>query len=213
SQIVTQLNGFDVSSYQSGISSQQVAGDFTIIKATEGDYYTNPYMDHQWHDAQNTGKKLGLYHFATVGNALDQAHFFVNAVRPYLNGQSLLVLDWESDALPQGPSWAKTWLDEVYRETGIRPLIYMSKSVIHDYDWSAIAKNYGLWMAQYADDNETGYQSEPWTDDSDFGAWMTPTIFQYTSHGSLDGYGGPIDLDLFYGNDFDWDMLSRIGQP
>ena len=35
-------NGIDVSSYQSGINIKAIAGDFVIVKATQGVNYTNP---------------------------------------------------------------------------------------------------------------------------------------------------------------------------
>lgn len=40
----------------------------------------------------------------------------------------------------------------------------MSKSVCRQYDWAAVAAEYGLWVAQYANNNATGYQANPWTD-------------------------------------------------
>ncbi|QAS70610.1 1,4-beta-N-acetylmuramidase [Oenococcus sicerae] len=204
------LNGYDISNYQSGISNGTVAGNFVIVKATEGTAYINPAMANQVASTLKAGKRLGLYHFASVGNAVDQANYFVKQIKSYLNGQSLLVLDWEGDAMNQGVAWAKTWLDTVYKLTGVRPLIYMSKSVTTKYNWSSVASNYGLWVAQYANDDPTGYQSSPWTDSNSYGAWSHPTIFQYTDNGSLTGYNGPLDLDIFYGDANYWNTLARI---
>ena len=62
-----------------------------------------------------------------------------------------------------------------------------------------MAKIYPLWVAQYPNYEETGFLSEPWTDGWDFGAWSSPLIFQYTGTGRIPGYGGHLDLDLFYG--------------
>ena len=34
--------------------------------------------------------------------------------------------------------WAKRWLDEVYRLSGVKPIVYMSQSRTHEYDWSIV---------------------------------------------------------------------------
>lgn len=47
----------------------------------------------------------------------------------------------------------------------------MSRSVCTEEDWSKIAPNHALWVAQYANNNRTGYQSSPWLPDGGFGAW------------------------------------------
>ncbi len=88
-------------------------------------------------------------------------------------------------------------------KTGVKPGIYTSKSVLFSYDWTSVAKAYPLWVAQYPNYEETGFKSEPWTDDWDFGAWDSPLIFQYASTGRIPGYAGHLDLDLFYGTKAD----------
>lgn len=95
-------------------------------------------------------------------------------------------------------------------KTGVTPGIYTSKSVCFAYDWSSVAKAYPLWVAQYPNYEETGFLSEPWTDGWDFGAWDSPLIFQYTGTGRIPGYGGHLDLDLFYGTKDDWRRLWAV---
>lgn len=109
-----------------------------------------------------------------------------------------------------GPSWAKKWLDRVKAKTGVTLDIYASKSVCFAYDWSSVAKTYPLWVAQYLNYEETGFLSEPWTDGWDFGAWGSPLIFQYSGTGRIPGYGGRLDLDLFYGTKDDWRRLCAV---
>lgn len=55
--------------------------------------------------------------------------------------------------------------------------------------------NYGLWIAQYADDSPTGYQDALWNEEA-----YTCAIRQYSSHGRLNGWNGDLDLDKFYGD-------------
>ncbi|WP_344250987.1 GH25 family lysozyme, partial [Isoptericola hypogeus] len=108
-------------------------------------------------------------------------------------GHGILVLDWEADAISRGPAAAKNWLDRVYAKTGIRPWIYMSGSVTTEYDWSAVAKDYGLWVARYG---SSSYGST--------GKFGHPAAWQYTSSGRVSGYSGNVDLDEFYGDRDAW---------
>ena len=210
----TTLNGIDIASWQAGLDPALVDADFVIVKSTEGTWYTNPYF-RKWADATlASGKLLGTYHFASVGDAVKQADYFVQTVGDYV-GKCALFLDWEADAISQGPAWAKKFMNRVYKKTGVRPLIYMSKSVCRNYDWSSVAPTYGLWVAQYAykyQDKGTGYLSEPWTDDSGYGAWAAPTIYQYTSKGYISGYSKNLDLNLFYGDVSAWKALQTVSQ-
>ena len=206
------LNGIDISSWQSGINIAKVSADFVIVKATGGVSYTNPYFRSMADSTLSDGKLLGLYHFAreygVKNSATSEADHFVNAAIPYI-GKAVLVLDWEASALNLGPTWAKKFLDRVYKRTGVRPLIYMSKNPTREYNWSAVANaGYKLWVAQYASMGSTGYQSNPWTDSYGFGAWDKPTIFQYSSNGRISGFGGALDLNVFYGKTSDWQALA-----
>ena len=202
------LNGIDISNWQAGINLSAVPADFVIVKVTEGTTYVSPVADTQYQGAKSTGRLLGVYHFATGAGAVEEAKFFLSNVQGYL-GEAVLFLDWEGDVVAKGVGYAKAFLDYVYQQTGIRPLIYMSKSVTNSYDWSTVSANYGLWVAQYADSNPTGYQDEPWTDDKGYGSWSGPAIFQYASTGRLSGYNGNLDLDKFYGDDKAWQAYAK----
>lgn len=206
----TVLNGFDISSYQAGLDLSQVASDFVIVKATQGTDYINPYEEDWAADAVSLGKLLGLYHYYdTDSTAEEQAVYFVNQVSDYV-GTAMLILDWEGDALSLGVDTAKTWLDTVYNLTGVKPVIYTSKSVTRNYDWSSVVDaGYELWVAQYASyDTQYGYDDDPWTDSYGTGAWDSAIMFQYTSSGVLPGYDGNLDLDVFYGDADLWNSLA-----
>ena len=128
-------------------------------------------------------------------------------------GECILALDWEGNqnsrfGSGQDVAWCKTFLDEVYRLTGVRALIYMSKSVCRRYNWSPVAQSYPLWCAQYKSNSTTGYQYSPWTDDKGFGAWDKDTIRQYSSHGRIAGYDSNIDIDLAYMSAEEWRAMA-----
>ena len=206
------LNGIDISSWQEDINVAKVNADFVIVKATGGAGYTNPCLKAHADATLKAGKLLGLYHFARErgcpSTAVKEADYFIEKAKPYI-GKATLWLDWEADALAMGASWAKAWLDRVREKTGITPGIYMSKSICRNYDWSAVMLDgYPLWAAQYASYNPTGYQKNPWTDAYGYGPWKSPLIFQYSSSGRIAGYGGNLDINLFYGTVADWEKLA-----
>ena len=202
---VPTMNGIDIASYQGGIDLTKVPGDFVIIKATQGTGYVNPYCNAQYASAKKAGKLVGLYHYAGGSGAVAEADYFVRNIENYI-GEAVLVLDWEavqnSAYNKNMVAYCKTWLDRVYEKTGVRPLIYMSQSVTNSFDWSSVAKNYGLWVARYANNAETGYK-----DTSAYGkvgAWPYPAIFQYTSNGKLSGWSGRLDLNIAYMDKAAW---------
>ena len=207
------INGIDIANYQSSLApSKMKTTGFIIVKATESNWYVNECFSKHADQVIAAGKLLGCYHFARPGDMVEQADYFVAAVKKYI-GNAVFALDWEDNAVPLGPSKAKAWLDRVYKRTGVRPVIYMSKSVCNSYDWSAVVKaGYELWAAQYPDYSTTGYKTKDqiWTDGSKFGAWKTwPVLFQYTSSGRIAGYSGNLDLDLFNGGTYEWDQLCK----
>ena len=208
------LNGIDIASYQKGIVPAKLTStDFVIVKFTQGTKYINPYANQQYSGAKSAKKLLGAYHYAEGGNAKAEAQYFVKKLGDRI-GDCILALDWEGNQNPtfgsgKDVSWCKTWLDEVYSLTGVRPLIYMSKSVCRKWNWKAVAASYKLWCAQYASNALTNYQSSPWTDGAGFGAWSRDTIRQYSSHGRIKGYNDNIDIDRAYLTADEWKALAK----
>ena len=95
------MDGIDVSNWQRGIEVDEMDMDFAICKATEGTSYINPDCDRVYQDAKNSGKKTGVYHYASGGDALAEAKFFVDNISDYI-GEAILVLDFEADAVNEG---------------------------------------------------------------------------------------------------------------
>lgn len=186
-------HGIDISSHQAGLNVPAIWADFVIVKATEDDNYVNPYMVSQANATLGASKRLGFYHFARPGDAAAQARDFVSAVGA-LRAKATLWLDWEDNAVPQGPGWAKTFLDTVRSLTGSTPGIYMNGSALNGYDWSAVAREYPLWYAGGAEYSDYG---RPYSDPAvpSVSYWGFPLIHQYTEDGRLPGYSGTLDLN------------------
>lgn len=225
--IATNLRGIDIASYQAGMNTADVDADFVIVKATQGTNYTNPYMRAQADNAYNSGKLLGFYHYASTncggGNPIAEADYFVQQVGSYA-GRALLVLDWEgiqNGNFGRNDAWyVKTFLDRVYQRTGVRGVVYMSRSATSSADYSSVANaGYGLWVAQYlyydGRNQYPGYVTTPMTMHSSTawsrgmtGAWSSPAIYQYTSEGHVSGYSGELDLNVFYQDSGAWTRMA-----
>ena len=202
------MNGIDISSYQAELNAGIVPSDFVIIKATEGTNYINPTWEEQAGQVIQTNKLLGFYHFASVGNPIAEADFFISVVKDYI-GKAVLVLDFEAGAINAwGNVGARQFLNRVKEKTGVYPMIYMSAEVTRQFNWSTISNTNPLWVAQYASMNPTGYQSEPWTDGNGYGAWSSAAIHQYSSAGSLANWNGNLDINLAYINANQWKSLA-----
>ena len=207
------LNGIDIASYQAGIDLAAVPADFVIVKATQGTGYVNPYCDEHYHAAKAAGRLVGVYHYAGGNGAEAEAEFFVNNIRGYL-GEALLVLDWEAaeNSAFGSVDYAKAFLDHVFALTGVKPLIYMSASVVTGCDWSAVAAgDYGLWVAGYYN----GYNAMSYNPDApmqNIAYWGCASMYQYTSSGQLPNYSGSLDLDVFYGDESAWRAYAGAAQ-
>lgn len=197
------LKGVDLSHWQSTFNSFNNV-DFAIIKATEGVGYVDPACDTLYQRAKNAGKLLGVYHYARpdLGNsAVAEADYFVNNIQGYLH-QAILVLDWEEGYLGN-VAWAKAFLDRVKERTGIKALIYMSASPMRSYDWSSVvAGDYGLWVANYGTNN--GQPQENVFNNYPLKYWSFYALWQYTSKGSVSGYNGNVDMNIFSGDAEAW---------
>lgn len=200
------MNGIDISNWQAGINLSNIAFDFLIARATEGIGCVDKYCDGYIQQAIKLGKPFGFYHFARPTNdPIREAEFFYNNCRGYF-GKGIPILDWESGNT-SNVAWAKRWLDRVYQLSGVKPVIYMSESVVNAYDWSSVANaDYGLWVAKYRDNNpDYNYNMANAGSRPHVKWWKFYCMWQWTSSGRLNGYNGNLDCDVFYGDQSTWD--------
>lgn len=197
------MNGIDISNWQKGIDLAAVPCDFVIAKATQGTGYTSPDCVRQVEQAMSLGKKVGVYHYIGGQGAVAEMDFFIDSIKNWV-GRVMIVLDWEQG---ENGAWGTLgYLDQciarVKERTGIAPVVYASASV---FPWDLCKKhNCGTWVAQYANNNATGYQDAPWNEGK-----YSCSMRQYSSHGRLPGYGGNLDLNKFYGDAAAWDRYAN----
>lgn len=199
------MQGIDCASYQAGIDPSVVPCDFVIVKSTEGTTYVNPDFKRLAEATITAGKALGIYHYASGGNATAEANHMLDVAGGYI-GSAIFCLDWErvkNKLFESGKDAA--WIDEfcevIEGRVGSSCLVYISKSFM------GFARGHKLWVAQYADMNPTGYQDNPWNE----GAYDC-CIRQYSSTGRLDGWGDDLDLDKAYMSREEWDAWAAGAQ-
>jgi len=207
------LNVIDVSRYQAGISffNMKAAGcNAVIVGATYGTAGINPATFAQLDGAKAAGLLRGVYHIRARQNTTpaQEANYFLNNIRGYLDGSTIPVLDWEEcDTSDEG--WALAWLNEVFRQTGIRPWFYVNLSDLNTYKYQRIAAaGYAVWLAYYPYASVDGFQGVNWTPQP-IPAGHTLAAWQYVgTGGSLAGYQG-LDLSVAYLDAKGWNAYAR----
>lgn len=218
------MNGIDIASHQKGMDITKVDADFVIIKITQGNYYVNPYAENWVSQAVKVNKPFGLYHYSNGEDPSVEVDFLYDNARKYF-GKAIICLDWESNGITKKTGYnpvfgRKDEVDYVYNfvtrfhdRTGIWPFIYMSASVTRRRDWSKVSKNCPLWVAQYANDNLTGYQSKPYKDNKGLGSWKSEAIRQYSPSGTIKGFEQTakhkLDMDICYITINEWDKYAK----
>ena len=198
------LNGVDVASYQEGIDFMVVPCDFVIVKMTQGTSYINPANVDQYESARAANKLMGCYHYAAGLDPIAEADFFLEVAHNHIS-EAILVLDWESEQNARWGNNDKEWIEafcnRIKEKTGIKPFVYIQASALDRIE----GVDCYVWVAQYANNDETGYQESPWNE----GAYEC-MIRQYTSSLKLTGWDGRLDGNKFYGTKEDWRRMAAV---
>ena len=195
------LKGIDISNHNHDYLRSRdyydiLAADFVMMKASEGLTYKDTLLDHYYdvlhgsNDGQPDSEKLyGFYHYARPEkhtSPIAEARHFLSLVSHHA-GNCVYALDVEQDALKCADkylnAWVLIWLDYVYKNTGVRPLVYCSAAETGRF-YGAAAADYGLWCASWGK-RPTKKMIAPW---SVCAMWQNSTT------------NGHLDTDVFYGN-------------
>lgn len=178
------LLGQDISHHNTNVDVN--AGDFTVIKATEGQSYTDPNFK-TYVKQLNEEQLVGCYHFIRAdikGNDawVEADNFVRRVIEAKLMYKSLLVVDYEGKSVGH-EDYLLRFLEGVRIMTGIRPIVYCSCSVANKLR-SVKAHGYEFWVAHY----NTKHLKDA------FG--RSALMWQFTS--------SPWDFDIFYGDRNEW---------
>jgi len=198
--------GLDVASWEHPhgalINWAQVARDgytFVFVKASEGNYYANPYYATDLRQAKAAGLYVTGYHFAVpnVSGGAGQADYAVQRARYAADGRTMpLALDIEYN--PYGRTcyglttarmvaWISAFTAEVRRVTGQPPIIYTTADWWHTCTGGSTAFGSDpLWVAG----SRRGSPLMP-------AGWGNWTFWQYTSQGTVPGITGTVDVSYF----------------
>ncbi len=205
--------GVDVASYQhpNGVSINwsrvRASGiGFAGIKATEGDYYRNPYALTDLAQARASGLSVAAYAFAipngngSSSNPVTQAAYLLQ----YLGTESrtvAIMLDIEYNpygsecyGLSAGAmvSWISSFNAEIKARTGRQPIIYTPPAwwAICAGGSTAFGRTTHLWVPDYTISASPELAA----------GWKTWSIWQYSSSGTVHGIQDPGKTDLDQAN-------------
>lgn len=185
--------------YLGSISKKTIAGSvnypitFVYIKSTEGTSLTNPYYKKDYAAARAHGYKVGTYHFFShlTSGALQARHFLKHSW--VKKGDFPPVLDVEptkEQIKKMGGaavmfSHIRTWLKMVQRETGVKPVLYISQTFVNRYLSQApdLKHNYQVWIARYGE-----YKPD-----------IRLIYWQLCPDGKVAGIHGDVDINVFNG--------------
>lgn len=187
-------NGIDISNWQGSINFSDVRNSgiqIVYIEATEGNYYTDPYLQEFYDGAKANGLLVGFYHFFSPSvSAVTQAQYFTNAISG-LTSECRLVLDLEEAGglgADEISSIAVEFLNEVESISGLGAAVYTYASFANNNITTGYGlENYPLWIAEYG---SSAPESNPiWG--SSYAGW------QYSDTGRISGINTNVDLDIF----------------
>ncbi len=201
------IYGVDVSKYQGAIDWDTLRSQtsFVMIKAGGSDdgMYTDPQFANNQAQARRLDMVRGFYYYTGGTDPVKEAEHFVSIVGPLQPGE-VLALDLEID-LPDPVAFARAFMVRTEQLTGVKPLLYSNMNRIWQNDWTPLVVNGNkLWGAYY--DNDAYNMPSP-------GSFPGVTIKQYSSSGNVPGISGPVDVNVFKSNSYDFPAMGKPAPP
>lgn len=192
------LYGIDVSHWQGDINYDLLVGDtngdFVIAKASEGKKTKDSKFSRNMTECYMHGILRGAYHYVRGDcNWYEQANNFLSTVLPVWEVEKdvLLALDVEDKTLvARGAHYTAQLVDDMVQEivdqTGVYPLIYVSRAFMSTDTFARLDNLCGGWIASWGTPNKPKRRD------------LNTSIWQYTSKGRVEGINGYVDLNRAY---------------
>ncbi|HJV46136.1 MAG TPA: GH25 family lysozyme [Bacillota bacterium] len=177
------IYGIDISHYNDVDDWQAVKDsgvNFVYCKATQGTNLVDSKFASFVKGAKEAGIPIGAYHFADLGDPVDEANHFLSVIDQY-DLDLLPVLDLEKSTKDTDlEQWARTFISTVNQKV----MLYTGNWYIDQYSINGLSE-IPLWTSYYKN-----------TPPYDCGGWTEWTIWQYSETGSVEGITGDVDLDV-----------------
>jgi lysozyme len=199
------VQGFDVSHHQGEINWKQIPRkkfQFIYLKATEGGDFKDRKFQDNWLQAREQGFLVGAYHFYRLcrdGNI--QAQNFIETV-PNKPDALPPVIDLEYDSAcintytkEQLLAEIQVMHDQLQQHYGKQPIFYISKT-FYNIVLAGEFKHTPLWVREYQGQPELKGNPQ----------W---TFWQHSNQGKIKGITKPVDLNVFHGSVYDWNIFLQ----
>lgn len=169
-----------------------------ITKATEGNWLQDNKFIPFFEGAKRVGFQRGCFHFNRKGtNAVKQAQYFCDFIRPHITPKDYLILDVEEGGERASDLWA--WLEYVHGQfPANRRMIYGRKNLLDPIPMTAGERAYftkiPIWVAGYPIFPDLWNTPAGYIPDQT--KWGKVWLWQYSSHGAVVGIIGDVDLNM-----------------
>jgi len=194
-------NGIDVSEHQANIDFQRVKKsgiNFVIMRAGIGHGRKDKYFEENYKKAKAAGLNVGAYWYSkalSVADSTSEAKYVLNELKGKKFEYPIYYDIEEKSLFNKGKKLtsdiAKNFC-KILQSNGYLCGIYASLSYFNNYFTDEVKKKFTIWVAQY--NTHCDYKG-------DYKIW------QKSSHGSVSGIKGRVDLDECY-----YDFPSHIKQ-
>jgi lysozyme len=200
------IRGIDISNYQPNIDWDLIDRsqvNFVLMKATEGGDFKDPLFKNNWQHVQQKGLTPGAYHFFTFcKSGQEQAKNYIEMV-PLSQATLPPVIDLEfignCKKRPTQSGLEKElniFIDLVQQRYHKRPILYVTYE-FYDLYLRDKYRDSPIWISDFYSWNKLPVLADrkPWT------------FWQYSERGRVKGINHPVDLDVFNGDNAQFQQL------
>jgi lysozyme len=200
--------GIDISSHNGDIDFYKVKNDgysFVIIKASEGMDYQDNSFTANYNRASANNMKIGAYHYFLMNSdGINQAKNFIEAVG-WRKLDLPLVIDIEEDDKLNKNVSEDIALKNLYamidnlQSRGYKVMIYTNGNGYKKFVKDRPLVDVSLWICSYKNPDNIKH--------------IPNQLQQYSKKGRVDGIKGDVDLDVFNGNEKQWELWLSKAAP